>query len=118
MKPQRLTSQGSITRMMQSAAEAWNRLDYTQSIELMERASKLDPANTGLLLDLGRAYGMRYDCASAERCFEKAAQLSPRKAEVLAMAGTQCRGFNRYEMARHYFERAIAEPGSPPDDLV
>jgi hypothetical protein len=34
------------------------------------------------------------------------------------MAGTQCRGFERYEMARTYFERAVKEPGASPDTCV
>ena len=104
--------------MQQAAAEAWHRQDYDESIELQERASRMDPANPGILLDLGRAYGMRYDCAAAEKSFEKAVRVAPRKSEVLAMAGMQCRGFSRYEMAKHYFERAIAEPGAPPDTFV
>ncbi len=118
MKAQKLISPGSLSRMLQTATEAWNRQDYQQSIELMERASRMDPANPGILLDLGYAHGRRHDCLAAERCFERAARVAPRKSEVLAMAGVQCRGFNRYEMARHYFERAIAEPGASPDTFV
>lgn len=107
-----------MARMKQAAAEAWNRQDYDQSMEILERLSRMDPANPGILLDLGRAHGMRFDCAAAEKCFERAVKIAPNKADVLAMAGVQCRSFSRYEMAKHYFERAIAEPGSPPDNLV
>jgi tetratricopeptide (TPR) repeat protein len=104
--------------MQQAATEAWNRQDYDESIAILERASRLAPANVALLLDLGRAHGMRYDCAAAERYFEKAVQVAPQKSEVLAFAGLQCRGFSRYEMARHYFERAMAEPNASPDTFV
>ena len=52
--------------------ESWQRRDFQQGIEILERASRLDPANAGILLDLGRFYGKRYDYAAAERCFEKA----------------------------------------------
>jgi len=104
--------------MMQAAAEAWNRQDYQRSIDTLEKASRLDPANAGVQLDLGRAYGMRYDYASAEKCFEKAVRIAPNKPDMLAMAGLQCRSFSRYEMARHYFERAIESPGASPDTFV
>src|SRR5258707_136480 len=95
-----LVSQGSLNRLLQAAGESWTRHDYPQYFEMMERASRSDPANYRILLDLGLAYGMRYDYPSAERCFEKAIRLGPRKAEVLAVAGTHCRNFGRYELAR------------------
>ena len=47
--------------------EAWKRLDYQLSIDILERAARMDPANARVALDLGRAYGMRYDYAAAER---------------------------------------------------
>src|SRR5208337_3692187 len=117
MKQRHLVSKG-VQGRLQQAATAWNRQDYDQSIEILESANRLDPANPMVLLELGRAYGMRYDCAAAERCFEKAARVAPRRTHILETAGLLCRGFNRYEMSRHYFERAIAEPGAPPDTFV
>jgi Tfp pilus assembly protein PilF len=118
MKRWQQISPGSLARMQQTASEAWFRQEYTESITVLERASRLDPANAGLLLDIGRAYGMRYDCAAAEKYFERAAKVAAQKSEVLAVAGLQCRGFGRYEMAKHYFERAMAEPKASPDTLV
>jgi tetratricopeptide (TPR) repeat protein len=84
----------------------------------MEQASRQDPANSAILLDMGAAYGMRYDYAAAERCFDKAVRVAPSRNDVLVMAGTQCRGFDRYEMARNYLERAAKEPGASPDTYV
>lgn len=104
--------------MLQSAFEAWKSRDYQQYFDLMERASKRVPANAGILLDLGRAYGMRYDYAAASRCFEKAVNVARPKTDVLAMAGLHCRDFGRFEMAGRYFERAVEQPGAPPDTLV
>jgi tetratricopeptide (TPR) repeat protein len=118
MKRRQLIPKGTLARMQQAATEAWNRQDYDESIATLERASRLDPANAALLLDLGRAHGMRYDCSAAERCFEKAARVAPNRSEVLAVAGLHCRGFSRYEMAKHYFERAMAEPNASPDTCV
>jgi len=118
MKLQKALSQHTLMRMVRTAGEAWQRQDYQQYFDVMQRASKLDPANHGLLLDLGSAYGRRYDYRAAERCFERAAQLAPLKSEALAMAGLHCRGFSRYEMARHYFERAIQEKSASPDTFA
>jgi len=110
--------QGALTKKLQAAGEAWQRQDFEQYFELMEGASRLDPANYRILLDLGLAYGMRYEYAQTERCFERALRLAPQKAEVLALAGTHCRNFGRYEMAKRYFERAIEQPEATADTFV
>jgi tetratricopeptide (TPR) repeat protein len=118
MKRQRMISEGALARLRQGALEAWRRQDFPEYFKIMEQASRQDPANPALFLDTGAAHGMRYDYAAAERCFEKAIRVSPSKCNALVMAGTQCRGFDRYEMARHYFERAVKEPGASPDTYV
>jgi tetratricopeptide (TPR) repeat protein len=104
--------------MLQAAQESWGKRDFDPYFETMERASKLDPANPRILLDLGLAYGMRYDYAAAERCLEKAVRVAPKKSEVLVMAGTHCRNFNQYEMATRFFERAVDQPDVTPDTLI
>ena len=106
MKRQRLISKGALSRLFQEAAEAWRHQAYSESIALLERASRLDPANASVLLDLGRAYGMRYDYCSAERCLEKAVSIAPRRVEALTEAGRRCQEFGNYQMASAYFERA------------
>ena len=118
MKRQRLISKGSLSRLFQEAAEAWRRQDYQATIALLERASRLDPANASVLLDLGRAHGLRYEYGSAERCFEKAVKIAPRRMEVLAEAGRRCQAFGHYEMAIRYFERLTHEKAASPDALV
>ncbi|MDB6111654.1 MAG: Sulfotransferase [Pedosphaera sp.] len=118
LKRQPQASQGSLSRMFQAAQESWNRHDYQQSFDIMERASRLDPANHRVLLDLGSAYGIRYDYAAAERCFERAIRVAPHKSDALVMAGTYCRNFNRYELARHYFERAAEQKDASADTFV
>jgi tetratricopeptide (TPR) repeat protein len=118
MKRPQLISPGSLNRMLQAAQESWNRRDFQPYFETMERASKMDPANHRILLDLGLAYGMRYDFAAAERWLEKAVRVAPNRSEVLIMAGTHCRNFNQYEMAKRFFERAAELPGVTPDTLV
>ncbi len=100
--------------MLKAAGEAWSRRKFAEAIELEERASRLDPANYSLLLNLGKHYGLRYDNAAAERCFEKAARIAPNKAEALASAGVHAADFGNYEMSERYFLRALAEKNAVP----
>src|SRR5258708_6509768 len=118
MKRQRLISKGSLSRLFQEAAEAWRRQDYQATIALLERASRLDPANTSVLFDMGRAHGLRYEYESAERCFEKAVKIAPRRMEALAEAGRRCQEFGHYDMASRFFEEATHEKGASPDVFV
>lgn len=107
-----------MARLFQAAAEAWRRQAYQETIDLLERASRLDPANLTVLLDLGRAHGLRYDYAAAERALEKAVRIAPRKAEALAEAGRRCQEFGHYEMAARYFERAAGEKDASAEVFV
>src|ERR1035438_2141756 len=82
MKRPSLVSQGALSRIFQAVNEAWKRRDFQAAIELMERASRLNPSNTGILLDLGHMYGLRYDYAAAEHCFDQAVRIASKKSEV------------------------------------
>ena len=118
MKRQRFVSQRSLSRLFREAAESWKRQEYQQTIETLERAARLDPANANIHLDLGRAYGLRYNYGEAERCLEKAVRVAARKVETLAEAGRRCQEFGKYDMAQQYFERAAQENGTTADVLV
>src|ERR1043166_788922 len=118
MKRRHLVSRGSLPRIFEAATEAWRQQNYPETIALLERASRLDPANPRICFDLGRAYGLRYDYSAAERCLEKAVRLVSPKADALAEAGRRCQEFGQYEMATHYFERASDERGVSADVLV
>ncbi|HEY3863348.1 MAG TPA: sulfotransferase [Verrucomicrobiae bacterium] len=113
-----MISEGALARLRQNAQAAWRRQDYAEYFKIMEQAARQDPANSRLLLDLGAAHGMRYEYAAAARCFDKAVRVSPSKDAALVMAATQCRGFDRFVMARHYLELAIKEPKVSPDTCV
>ncbi len=117
-KRQRFVSEGALARMLEEATGFWRRREFGQWIKVLERACSLDPANANLLLDLGHAYGLRYDYAAAERCFEKAVRVAPRKAEVLAAAGLKCRDFAGHEMAERYLQRALEQSDAAPEAFV
>jgi len=118
MKRPQLISPGSLNRMIAEAAGAWNRGDWPQSLELLERAAKFDPANIHILLNLGERYGFRYRSADAERCFDKAARLAPNKTEVLATAGRLAAGFGDYPLAERFFRSALEQKNVSADTVA
>jgi tetratricopeptide (TPR) repeat protein len=115
MKRQRMISEGALARLRQGAVAAWQRQDYPEYFKIMEQASRQDPANSGLLLDMGAAvrHALRIRRGGAA-ALRKPSASPPNKSNALIMAGTQCRGFDRYEMARHYFELALKDPVVSP----
>lgn len=118
MKRQRLASRGALSRLFDQAAEAWRRQAYSETIELLERAARMDPANPSILLDLGRAHGLRYDYPAAGRCLEKAVRVAPRTAEALAEAARRCQEFGNYAMATDFLARAVARDDRVAGTLV
>jgi tetratricopeptide (TPR) repeat protein len=118
MKRPQLISPGSLNRMLAEADEAWQRRDFQQSIELLERASRLAPANTRILLRLGQYYGLRYRSADAERCFEKAVRVAPNKAEILATAGRLAAELSNPQMAERFFRQALEQKNAAPDTVA
>ncbi|MBI2928112.1 MAG: sulfotransferase [Verrucomicrobia bacterium] len=118
MKRQPSISPAALSRLFAKAVEAWRRQDYQETIALLQRAQRSDPGNPNILLDLGRAYGLRYDYPQAEQCFDRAARLTPRKADVFTEAGRRCQEFGHVEMAARFFERAALEPKVKPETLV
>jgi tetratricopeptide (TPR) repeat protein len=115
---QSLVSQGSVFRMIQTADEAWKRRDFQQYFELLERASRLDPANASLLFILGQRYGLRYDYAAAERCFDKAVRLTAKKSEALATAGQLSTDFASHQVAERYFHQALDQKDASPETFA
>ena len=113
-----LISQGTLNRIFQEVNEAWIRCEFQPAIELLESARRRDPTNSGILLNLGRMYGLRHDYDAAKRCFEKAVSFSPRKTETLDMAGRLSVDFARQQMAEQYFQRASEQKDATPETFV
>ena len=118
MKNPQMAAPSPLNRMLQAADAAWERSDFQECIDTLQRALRLAPANTTVLLKLGRVHGLRYDYAAAAQCFEKALRLAPRKTEMLAAIGDQCLAFNKLEMAEHYLRDAVASSDAPPQTFV
>jgi tetratricopeptide (TPR) repeat protein len=118
LKRPQLVSQGSLNRILQAAEQAWHLKDFQQNIELLERASRLNPSNPAIFMQLGRMYGLRYDYANAERCFERALRVSPRRTEAMALVGAQCRDFRNPEIAGRYLRLAAEQKDATPEMLA
>ena len=99
----------AIDRLIHAAEEAWSDQDYAKSISLLEEAQRADPHNPSLLLELGKAHGMRYDYPTAERFIEKAVAISPQRVQTLTRAGDVCLEFDHLDMAIRYLQRASRE---------
>jgi Tfp pilus assembly protein PilF len=97
-----------ISRLLRQAEGAWDRQDYQGSIALLQKASRLDPGNPSLMLQVARAYGLRYEFAAAQVWLEKAAH--GRRAAGLTNAGQTCLEFEKVDLATGYLERASHEP--------
>lgn len=118
MKRPQLISKGSLARLLQAADEARRRQDFQGCVDALERASRLDPGNPNLLLNLGHARGSNYDYAGAEEAFERAFRLSPKKAEALAAAGFRARDFGNQAVAERYYRMAAEQKDVTPESFV
>lgn len=118
MKRSPLVSERSLSRMVEAANDCWKRQDYQQCFETLERASRMDPRNVGIRLELGRVHGARCDYAAAAEWFERAVNVASKKADALTMAGLHCRNFGRFDLARGYLERAAADQQASADTWV
>ena len=114
MKRAPLIASGSLNRMLQSAEAAWNLKDFQKCIEMLESASRLAPSNGGILLQLGRIHGLRYDYAAAERCFEQALRFAPKKTEMLTAIVDHCEKFRNPDLAERYLRRTLEQTDATP----
>src|SRR5256885_4496777 len=101
----------AIQRLYREAEAAWGEQAYQKSISLIEKATRKEPQNPSLLLDLARAYGRRFDYVSAERYIKKALQISRDRAHTLGEAGRTCMDFDNFDMALGYLQRACQQEG-------
>jgi tetratricopeptide (TPR) repeat protein len=102
----------------EEAAEAWKRQDYEKTIEILKRASEQQPNNAKLLLNLGEAYGLRFEYRLAECWLEQAVAVAADKVQILADAGRRCNRFGHAEMGNRYFKRAAEHSEVSPSVLV
>jgi Flp pilus assembly protein TadD len=115
-KPNKASS--VVQRLYHEANQAWEQQNYQKSISLFEQAANKEPNNPALLLNLARVHGKRYDFPAAERCIEKAVQVSKDRAQTLGEAGQACLEFDNFDLAISCFQRASEKKGVAIGPLV
>ena len=118
MKRPPAVAPGSLQRRLQEAEAAWGRKDFAACLATLESARRLAPANTGIILQLGRIHGLRYDYAAAERGFEQARRLAPGKTAMLTAIADHCQNFRNPELAERHLQLALAAPDATPATCV
>ncbi len=96
---------------------AWNRGDYEEAIWCYERALARDPRNPVLLVDVARAYALRFRYADAEKLVNLAESLYPDNAQLQQMLGRSYVMLQRFDSAivcyRRFLELAPTSPDRP-----
>jgi tetratricopeptide (TPR) repeat protein len=110
-RPQLKKPNPAIERLYREAEEAWANQDYQKGISLIEKATRKEPRNPALVLDLARAYGKRYDYPTAQRYIDKALQISIDRTHTLGEAGRICMEFDNVDLALGYMQRACQKKG-------
>lgn len=93
--------------LARSAQQAWERRKYEQAIDLYEQALRRNPQGFYLLVDLARAYGLRYRMDEAEEMLQRLLGLAPRSAKVRHMVARSYSMIQRPTQAIEHYERAI-----------
>jgi tetratricopeptide (TPR) repeat protein len=83
--PSKLLHQPDVR--IDKAQHAWAARRFDEAIRLYESALARNPHNPVLLVDVARAYALRYRAADAERLIELAERLYPADAHLQQMLG-------------------------------
>lgn len=89
------------------AQDAWAARRFDEAIRLYESALARDPHNAVLLVDVARAYALRYRAADAERVIELAERLYPDDAHLLQMLGRSYVQLQQFDRAIACFSRSL-----------
>ncbi|HEX3598753.1 MAG TPA: sulfotransferase [Lacipirellulaceae bacterium] len=96
------------------AQALWREQKFEEAIWYYERALARNPLNAVLLVDVARAYALRYRFADAERLVDKARTLYPDDAQLQAMLGESYTQIQQFDRAIVCYRRSLElEPASP-----
>jgi tetratricopeptide (TPR) repeat protein len=110
--PSKLLHQPDVR--IDKAQHAWAARRFDEAIRLYESALARNPHNPVLLVDVARAYALRYRAADAERLIELAERLYPADAHLQQMLGRSYVQLQQFDRAIACFERALSlAPESP-----
>jgi tetratricopeptide (TPR) repeat protein len=89
------------------AQQAWAQRRYDDAIRLYERALERDPTNAVLLVDVARAYALRFRYADAEKLTDRARNLHPNNAELQRMLGRSYVQLQQFDRAIECYREAL-----------
>lgn len=96
------------------AQVAWGARRFDEAIAHYEEALSRDPRNPVLLVDMARAYALRYRYADAQKLIDRAQALYPGDAHVQRMLGRSYMLVQQFDRAIESYTRALElEPSSP-----
>jgi tetratricopeptide (TPR) repeat protein len=96
------------------AHAAWGQRRFDEAIRLYEQALARDPRNPVLLVDVARAYALRFRFADAERLVDLAERLYPDDARLQQMLGRSYMKLQQFDRAIACYRRSLElEPASP-----
>ncbi len=92
---------------VEKAQKAWEQHRYDEAIWYYERALARDPHNPTLLVDVARAYALRYRFADAEKLVDLANSLHPNDAHLQQMLGHSYVQIQQFDRAIACFRRSL-----------
>lgn len=100
---------------VQKAQAAWDQGRYDEAIWFYERALSRDSHNPVLLVDVARAYALRYRFADAEKLVDLANTLHPNDPKLQLMLGQSYQQIQQFDRAIACLNRAIELAPDSPD---
>jgi tetratricopeptide (TPR) repeat protein len=97
------------------AQQAWDERRYDDAIWFYERALARDQLNPVLLVDLARAYALRFRHADAEKLIDLAQSLYPNDANLQQMLGRSYVQIQQFDRAITCYRRALELAPSSPE---
>jgi tetratricopeptide (TPR) repeat protein len=96
------------------AQRAWDERRFDEAIWYYERALARDPQNPVLLVDVARAYALRYRYADSEKLVDLAQSLHPDDAHLQQMLGRSFVRIQQFDRAIACYQRSLElAPNSP-----